>query len=103
MKLLVSAVCRAQYLCRKPSLSGLDRQIFGVFFLWGFISVLIGGIVGGSVLSALNPNIISEPSEPTQIARSLPAKFCDIAKCCTLGWLWSRGHTVKQKASLMEC
>lgn len=58
-----SHVC-AQYLCKKPSLSGLDRQIFGIFFLWGFISVLIGGIVGGSVLSALNPNIVSQPSEP---------------------------------------
>ena len=52
-----------QYLCKKPSLSGLDRQIFGIFFLWGFVSVLIGGIVGGSVLTALNPSIVSEPSK----------------------------------------
>ena len=52
-----------QYLCKKPSLSGLDRQIFGIFFLWGFISVLVGGIVGGSVLSALSPTIVSQPGE----------------------------------------
>ena len=52
-----------QYLCKKPSLSGLDRQIFGIFFLWGFVSVLIGGIVGGSVLTAFNPSIVSQPSE----------------------------------------
>ena len=52
-----------QYLCKKPSLSGLDRQIFGIFFLWGFVSVLIGGIVGGSVLTAFSPNIVSQPSE----------------------------------------
>ena len=53
-----------QYLCKKPSLSGLDRQIFGIFFLWGFISVLVGGIVGGSVLSALSPTIVSQPGKP---------------------------------------
>ncbi|CAK0787362.1 hypothetical protein CVIRNUC_010582 [Coccomyxa viridis] len=53
----------AQYLCKKPSLSGLDRQIFGIFFLWGFISVLVGGIVGGSVLSALSPTIVSQPDQ----------------------------------------
>ncbi len=52
-----------QYLCKKPSLSGLDRQIFGIFFLWGFVSVLIGGIVGGSVLTAFSPSIVSQPSE----------------------------------------
>lgn len=92
----------AQYLCRKPSLSGLDRQIFGVFFLWGFISVLIGGIVGGSVLSALNPNIISEPSAPTQITHALPAKSCNIAMCCTLCWLWSYRQTASISHGMLE-
>lgn len=64
-----------QYLCKKPSLSGLDRQIFGIFFLWGFISVLVGGIVGGSVLSALSPTIVSQPGRPIDIQLQMMPSF----------------------------
>ena len=72
MQIVRGCVCM-QYLCKKPSLSGLDRQIFGIFFLWGFVSVLIGGIVGGSVLTAFNPSIVSQPSELLLIGCSSPA------------------------------
>ncbi|BDA42899.1 probable CSC1-like protein ERD4 at C-terminar half [Coccomyxa sp. Obi] len=51
----------AQLLCRKYSLSGLDRLILSLFFIWGILSVLIGGIVGGSILTYLSPEFISHP------------------------------------------
>lgn len=51
-----------QLLCLKPSLSGLDRLTFSLFFVWGIVSVLFGGIVGGSILTALSPEFINQPS-----------------------------------------
>lgn len=74
-----------QYLCKKPSLSGLDRQIFGIFFLWGFVSVLIGGIVGGSVLTAFSPSIVSQPSELTACFHQLCPKLV-LPVCSSSGW-----------------
>lgn len=53
--------CALQLLCRKCSLSGLDRLILSLFFIWGILSVLIGGIVGGSILTYLSPDFISNP------------------------------------------
>jgi hypothetical protein len=46
---------------RKPSLSGLDRLILSLFFIWGVLSVLIGGMIGGSILTYLSPEFISNP------------------------------------------
>ena len=83
----LTGVFKLQYLCKKPSLSGLDRQIFGIFFLWGFVSVLIGGIVGGSVLTALNPSIVSQPSKlhsPTILLHHLCSSSFQLIPCCML-------------------
>lgn len=62
-----------QLLCKKPSLSGLDRLILSLFFIWGILSVLIGGIVGGSILTYLSPDFISRPGA------HLSRKLCNLA------------------------
>ncbi|KAK9822983.1 hypothetical protein WJX81_000456 [Elliptochloris bilobata] len=40
---------------RSVSLSGLDRQVFTLFFLWDIFNILLGAILGGSALTALGP------------------------------------------------
>ena len=61
--ILKESACAPQLLCVKPSLSGLDRLTLSLFFVWGIVSVLFGGIVGGSILTALSPEFINQPSE----------------------------------------
>lgn len=69
----VESICfTVQLLCKKASLSGLDRLIFSLFFIWGILTVLIGGMVGGSVLTAFNFNIVSQPGAvPSPICANL--------------------------------
>jgi hypothetical protein len=69
-----------QLLCKNPSLSGLDRQIFSLFFLWGIISVLFGGVVGGSILTALSPSYINNPGEAPDQAFHAQQRHPDCAQ-----------------------
>eukprot|EP00884_Botryococcus_braunii_P022692 jgi/Botrbrau1/9106/Bobra.0305s0013.1 len=57
-------IYRGVMLLRKDiSLSGMDKKIFQLFFIWDIFNVLLGGILGGSTLQTIpsaleNPGII---------------------------------------------